>query len=86
MLLAYTSIMAAAMARLPGVLPLGPFVFFGLAFVFIVAGASYDLATRRRIHRVYLWGGTLFAASVPLRLMLSNTSAWQAFANWIVSR
>jgi uncharacterized membrane protein YozB (DUF420 family) len=86
MLLAYTSIMAAAMARLPGVLPLGPFVFFGLAFVFVVAGATYDLATRRRIHRVYLWGGALFAASVPLRLMLSSTAVWQAFASWIVSR
>ncbi len=86
MLLAYTSIMAAAMARLPGVLPLGPFVFFGMASVFIVAGAIYDIATRRRIHRVYLWGGALFVVSVPLRLMLSDTAAWQAFASWIVSK
>lgn len=83
MLLAYISIIAAAIARLPGVLPLGPFMFFGLAFIFIVAGAIYDFATRRRIHRVYLWGGALFAVSVPLRLALSGTVAWHTFAEWI---
>jgi hypothetical protein len=80
MLLAYVSIMAAATARLPGVLPLGPFVFFGLAFLFIVAGIAYDLATRRRIHPVYLWGGAIFALSVPVRLVVSGTATWQAFA------
>ena len=83
MLLAYISIIAAAIARLPGILPLGPLVFFGLAFIFVVAGAGYDFATRHRIHRVYLWGGALFALSVPLRLAVSSTSAWQTFAVWL---
>ena len=84
MLLAYISIIAAATARLPGVLPLGPFVFFGLASVFIVAGAVYDLGTRHRVHRVYLWGGAAFVLSVPLRLILSGTAAWQRLAEWMV--
>lgn len=84
MLLAYTSIMAAATARIPGVLPYGPFVFFGLALLFAAAGVVYDLATRRRVHPVYLWGGALLAASVPLRLMLSGTPAWRAFAEFLV--
>src|SRR5262245_48271427 len=35
MLLAYVSLMAAAVARLPGVLPLGPLAFYGLAFLFV---------------------------------------------------
>lgn len=84
MLLAYTSIIAAATARLPGMLPYGPFAFFGLALLFAAAGVVYDLTTRRRVHPVYVWGGGLLAASVPLRLLLSGTSAWRAFAEFLV--
>ena len=40
MLLAYFSIVTAALARLPGVLPLGPPAFFGLSFLFLVAAGS----------------------------------------------
>lgn len=83
MLLAYVSLMAAPIARLPGLLPLGPFVFFGLAFVFVSAGVIYDFATRRRVHPAYLWGGALFVVSVPLRLMISGTAAWRAFAEFL---
>ena len=85
MLLSYVSLIAAPIARIPGVLPLGPFAFFGLAFVFILAGAIYDLVTRGKIHTVYLWGGALFAASVPGRLVLSTTAAWKAFATFLTS-
>jgi len=80
MLLAYVSLIAAPIARMPGVLPLGPFAFFGLAFVFILAGAIYDLVTRGKIHKVYVWGGALFVLSVPARLLISTTAAWKAFA------
>jgi hypothetical protein len=80
MLLAFISIIVAAVARLPGVLPQGPFVFFGLAFVFLLFGVLYDLASRRRVHGVYLWGGALLAVSVPLRLMISGTPAWRGLA------
>ena len=77
MLLAYVSIMGAPAARLPGVLPLGPFAFYGIAFVFLAAGIVYDLASRRRVHPAYLWGGTLLVASVPLRLVFSGTPRGQ---------
>ena len=83
MLLAYISMLAAAFARFPGVLPLGPFVFFGLAFVFLLIGVAYDVATRGRVHPVYIWGGLLLAVSVPARLMLSTTPAWMAFATFL---
>ena len=83
MILAYASIMPAAVARLPGVLPLGPFGFFGLAYLFAFFGMAYDVISRRRIHPVYVWGGLLLVASVPGRLMLSGTSAWLAFAEAI---
>jgi len=80
MLLAYVSIMGAPAARLPGVLPLGPLAFYGIAFVFLAAGIVYDLVSRRRVHPAYVWGGTLLVASVPLRLAISGTATWNAIA------
>jgi uncharacterized membrane protein YozB (DUF420 family) len=84
MLLAYVCIVTAAIARLPGVLPLGPPVFFGLSFLFILAGVVYDKATRNRVHPVYAWGATTLVLSVPLRLLVSKTDAWEQVAHWIV--
>jgi FtsH-binding integral membrane protein len=80
MLLAYISIIVAAVARLPGVLPLGPLAFFSLGYLFILVAVTYDLASRRRVHKAYLWGGALLVASVPVRLMVSGTGPWRAFA------
>jgi hypothetical protein len=85
MLMAYVSLLAAPIARIPGVLPLGPLGYFGLAFLFVVVGAIYDRVSRGRIHRVYLWGGALFALSVPARLLLSSTAAWKSFAKFLTS-
>ncbi len=83
MLLGYISIMGAPAARLPGVLPYGPFAFYGIAFVFLLAGILYDVASRRRVHPAYLWGGALLVASVPLRLAISSTTAWTTFAQML---
>jgi hypothetical protein len=80
MLLAYISIIVAAVARLPGVLSMGPLAFFGFGYLFVGVAALYDFASRRRVHKVYLWGGALMVASVPLRLMISRTAAWRGFA------
>ena len=85
MLLAYASIIAAPIARLPGVLPLGPLAFYGFAFLVVVAGVVYDYASRGHVHKVYIWGGALFFVSVPLRLALSGTAAWRAFAQFVTS-
>ena len=84
MVLAYVSIITAAIARMPGILPLGPLVFFALSFLFAVAGMAYDWTSRGRIHRVYKIGAPIIALSVPLRLALSSTPAWQSFARWLV--
>ena len=85
MLLAYVCIVVAAVGRLPGVLPLGPLAFFGLAFLFILAGVIYDKTTRGRIHPVYAWGGTILVISVPLRLLISGTDAWKRAAQWMLA-
>jgi hypothetical protein len=84
MLLAYASLLGAPAARLPGVLPLGPFAFYGIAFLIVVAGVAYDYLSRRRVHNVYLWGGALLFVSVPLRLVISSTSAWHTFAQFLI--
>lgn len=84
MLLAYVSIMTAAVARLPWVLSQGPLVFFGLTLLFIVAAALYDMISRRRVHTAYLWGGAALFVSVPLRLAVSGTSAWHDFATFLI--
>lgn len=84
MLLAYISIVVAAVARLPGVIQLGPYGFFGFTTIFLLIAIIYDAMSRGRVHPVYIWGGSLFVVSVPLRLMLSGTPAWRAFADWLV--
>lgn len=82
MLLAFASLLAAAVARLPGVIALGPIGFYGLAILpVLTAGILYDWASRRKVHPVYLWGGALLVVSVPARLLLSKTSSWLAFAD-----
>ena len=87
MLLAYLAILVAAVARLPGVLALGPLGFFGLTFVpALVVAMLYDRVTRGRVHPAYLWGGALLILSVPLRLLLSTTSAWYRLAEALVGR
>ncbi len=87
MLLAYTAILAAAVARFPGVMPLGPLWFFGLTFVPVLALCfTYDLVTRRRVHPAYLWGGALLILSVPVRLMISSTPTWHRLAETFVGK
>jgi uncharacterized membrane protein YozB (DUF420 family) len=61
----------------------GPPTFFGLSDLFIVAMVGYDLLTRRKVHPATLWGGLAIVASQPLRLMISATPAWLAFAGWL---
>jgi len=82
MLLATVNLVTAAVARWPGVLALGPFAFFGLTDLSVVALAIWDFRTRGRLHPVTLWGGLLIIVSQPLRLVVSSTQGWLAFARW----
>lgn len=87
MLIASTSMLTAAIARLPidyskiG----GPLGFFALTDLFLIAIVAWDLATRGRIHAATLWGSLLVVVSQPLRLLMSGTELWLAFAGWAVS-
>lgn len=84
MLLATIELLTAAIARWPVVMSAGVGVplFFGLTDLFLVPIVIWDRASRGRIHSATLWGGLLLIASQPLRLVISGTAAWLAFARW----
>jgi hypothetical protein len=82
MLLATVNLVTAAIARWPGVQGLGPLAFFGLTDLFVIALAIWDFRSRGRLHPVTLWGGLLIIVSQPLRLVVSDTQGWLAFARW----
>jgi len=86
MLLAYISIIVAAVARLPRAQSFGPPGFFGLAFLFLLVAVIYDFVSRGRVHKVYLWGGALLVMSVPLRLAISKTGAWLVLARFLTGQ
>jgi hypothetical protein len=77
MVLASSILMAAAIARWPGVLPLGPFAYYGFTLLFPAAGIVYDRVSRGRVHPVYWWGVALIVVGVPVRLFLLGNPAWQ---------
>ena len=83
MLLATVNLVTAAIARWPKVFELGPPAYFGLTDLFLVALAVWDFRTRGRLHPVTLWGGLLTVISQPLRLMVSDTPGWLAFARFV---
>jgi hypothetical protein len=84
MTLAMITIMAAPIARIHfPLLPPGPPTFFGLTDLFIIAMLVYDFSTRRKIHPATIWGGLLVVLSQPLRLMISGSPTWLAFAGWL---
>jgi uncharacterized membrane protein YozB (DUF420 family) len=84
MLVGSISLLSAAIARWPFELMAtpSPLVFFGITNAFLLAVVAWDLATRRRLHPATLWGGLLVVVSQPLRLVVSGTEPWLAFARW----
>lgn len=82
MMLATIALLAAAIARWPGVLGYGPLAFFAINDLFLVAMAIWDRRSLGRLHPVTLWGGLALIVSQPLRLGISGTDAWMAFARW----
>jgi hypothetical protein len=86
MLLATVSLLAAPVARFPTALAAaGPPFYFGVVDLLILTGVLYDLASRRKVHPVYVWGGLAILASRVIRLALSGTSAWLTAATGLTS-
>lgn len=86
MLLSTLGIMGAAVARWPlAIMQSGPIAFFSVTDLFLLPLVAYDLVTLGRLHRASLWGIGTIVVSQPLRLVISGTGAWLAFAGWLVS-
>ncbi len=85
MLIATLELVPAGVARVPGILPLGPIGFFRRRDLFLLALVGYDLAmrgaasTRRRRRR-----RTADCSQVG-RFLLASTPAWDSFARWVIS-
>jgi hypothetical protein len=83
MLVGTIALLGAAFARWPFLLGKGPLYFYGAADLFLVAAIAYDVFSRGKVHKAYIWSGVLMIASQPLRLVLSGTSAWDSFARFL---
>jgi len=85
MLLATISLLPAALVRIP--LPGSSRLVLALVLLLAFASAQpiHDRLTRGRIHAVGLWGGLVFVASVPLRVLAGGSDAWHAFMTWLLS-
>lgn len=77
------ALVPAAIGRLPIIAGRVPVV-VAVILLFLAAGPVFDKLTRGRIHPVGLWGGILVFASVPLRIAIGQTAAWQSFASWLI--
>ena len=87
MLVATIALLSAAISRWPlAIVRTGPVALFLVTDLFVLAGVCYDLASRRRIHPAYVWAGLLLVISQPVRLAISHTDAWLAFAGKLVAR
>jgi hypothetical protein len=83
MLIASSTLTAAAWGRIPeSVLP--GFWFYGGVDLLIVMGAARDLLVNRKIHRVYLIALPLYIAGQIAISQISFTGWWERFAHAIL--
>jgi hypothetical protein len=85
MTLATISILDAAVARLPfAFLRSSSWNYLPTTDVFLLAALLYDLASRRRVHPAYLWGGLVLVIEQSLRIPIGETEAWKTIARMII--
>ncbi len=75
-LIATISMVGAAAGRFPLTRVYGLAFPYAIVDALLLTGVAFDLATRRRIHLVYLVGSTLMALSHPLRIWIGGTAWW----------
>jgi hypothetical protein len=82
MLLSNVGLLGAAVARIPLELVQAgsPFTFIFLPNLITIAGIVYDLRTRGRVHKVWIWGGLAMLASQLILFPLMGSAPWRGFA------
>jgi hypothetical protein len=87
MLLTAINFLPPAIARfpIPGWLALGPIMFFGIPTLILIFALTYDRLANGKFNKVFVYGSLILFISYPLRLMISGTDAWMAFAAWLTT-
>lgn len=86
-LLSSAAILEAAVGRIPLriIAEEAPFSFYAGSDLVIAAGVAWDLATRGRIHPVWLWGGGAVVACQLFRVAIMHTQPWLDFAHAVAA-
>jgi hypothetical protein len=71
MLLATITMLSPATSRLPYIAESGLAVSFAIQDLFVLAGAVYDFASRRRVHPAYVWGSLLMLINQALLILIT---------------
>ncbi|MEO6689471.1 MAG: hypothetical protein ABIS07_08100, partial [Dokdonella sp.] len=87
MLLATLSLLSPPIARLPleWIREYGVLAVFGITDAILLACIAIDTWKHRRLHPAMAWGGLLFLASQPLRLLIARSQTWHEVAVWLTS-
>jgi uncharacterized membrane protein len=85
MLILAIGLLPPAVARIPipSLQALGPLFFFGLPALLCLIALFYDRWHSGKFNPVMVYAVIFLIASYPLRIMVSGTDAWLAFANWV---
>ena len=84
-LIATNALLIAAIARWPfAFVERKPLPATFLSYLFLLMLVAYDLWSMRKIHVATIWGGAFMVVVQQLRVPVGKTSAWHAFADWIL--
>jgi hypothetical protein len=87
MLLTVLNFLPPAVGRLPiaSLQALGPIFFLGVPTVLAIGLVILDTWKNKRLNKAFLIGAIALVSSYPLRIILSGTDPWMAFAAWVAS-
>ena len=83
MLLANINLLSAPIGRVVLLFHGNVLTLFLFTDLFVAAAILYDVMSRRRVHPVNLWGGSLIVVFKPLLILVAMTPAWAAFADML---
>ena len=87
MLLATISLLDAPIGRLPfAIVSATAWGHYVVTDLFIVAAILYDVVTRRRVEKAYVWGALVIVIGQLLRTPVGETTAWHGGAapDWLM--
>ncbi len=85
-LIATISMVGAAAGRFPLTRIYGLVFPYAIVDALLLTGIVFDLATRRRIHPVYLIGSSLMALSHPFRIWIGGTAWWIEMISYLTGK